>query len=154
MRRVNVLKTSIVTFVGMLLLASPGLQARQLILNSVKITEEGECAVIRVEFGFPVRYISHFPYESGEDLRIQVKPIEVPRGDKEAVFTRESYGPPPNDIASLSDVVYEGNVVGGPFLTLFFRRPVMFKVDKTIDHRSLIIGVHGPKVSKPCPPIR
>jgi len=154
MRTVTVMKTSIVTFVGMLLLASPWLHARQLILNSVKITEEGECAVIRVEFSFPVRYIYHFPYESGEDLRIQVKPIEVSRGDRRAVFTRESYGPPPNDIASLSDVVYEGNIVGGPFLTLFFRRPMAFKVDPATDHRSLIIGVHGPKVSKPCPPIR
>jgi hypothetical protein len=151
MNRKRVVKTWVLGLIGLLVLSS-ALRATQVIVNDVEIKEEGKCAVIRVEFSFPVRYVKHFPYESGDDLRIQIEPIAVSQGDKEALFTRESVRPPPNDIASLLEVVYEGNIEGGPFLTLSFRRPVVFKVEQGTDFRSIIIGVHGPEALEPCSP--
>lgn len=152
MRTVLLLKTWIVTFVGLLLLLSPGLGARApiLTLGDVNITEEDSCAVIQVKFNFPLRYVKHFPYESGDDLRIQFDPIPiaVPPGERSALFTRESVRPPRNDIASLLEVIYEGNVEGGPFLTLYFRRPVVFKVEQGADFRSLNIVVLGSEGSE------
>lgn len=132
------------------MLSTAGLQAREQILDKVRIDEKGECAMIQVEFGFPVRYVNHFPSESGDDLRIQFEPITISQGDEDAVFTRESHRPPPNEIASLLEVVYEGHIEGGPFLTLFFRTNVKFRVEQGVDFRSLIIFVQGHDASEPC----
>ena len=151
MRTVTLLKTWIVTFVASLLLFTPALEARApiLTLNDVTITEHDTCAVIRVKFNFPLRYVKHFPYKSGDDLRIQFDPIPIaiPPGESSALFTRESVRPPRNDIASLIEVIYEGNVAGGPFLTLYFRHPVVFRVEQGADFRSLNIIVLGSEAS-------
>jgi hypothetical protein len=102
-------------FLGLLLLPSPAFAATLQLLtpNDVTITENGKCAVIRVAFSFPVRYVTHFPHASGDDLRIQFEPIAVSPADREALFTRRSVRPPRSEIASLAQVVYEGNVAGG-----------------------------------------
>ena len=155
MRTATVLKTWIVALAILLLLPSQRLCARPpiLTLNNVTITQKGEYVVVRVEFNFPLRYVKHFPYESGDDLRIQFEPIRlaVRPGEEAALFTRRSVRPPPNNIASLLEVVYEGNVEGGPFLTLFFVRPVVFTVEQGTDFRSLIIVVHGPEAPEHVP---
>lgn len=152
MRAVTVLKAWIVTFVALLVLFSPALEARApiLTLSDVTITEHDACAVIQVKFNFPLRYVKHFPYESGDDLRIQFDPIPiaVPPGETSALFTRESVRPPRNHIASLIEVIYEGNVAGGPFLTLYFSHPVVFKVEQGADFRSLKIVVFGSEGSQ------
>lgn len=141
---------------GLLLLSPPAFAAASQILtpDDVTITETGRCAVIRVTFSFPVRYVKHFPYTSGDDLRIQLEPLAASPADREALFTRKSVRPPRSEIASLADVVYEGNVPGGPFLTLFFARPRMFRVEQGRDFRSLIVVVSGEEAAGECPPTR
>ena len=140
----------------LLLRSSPAFAATFQILtpDDVTITEEAGCAVIRVAFPFRVRYVKHFPYVSGDDLRIQFEPLTVSPADREAVFRRRSVRPPRSQIASLAEVVYEGDVAGGPFLTLFFARPRMFSVKQGADFRSLIIVVRGDEVVGECPPVR
>lgn len=155
MRAATLIKVGIVTVVALLLLSMAVLKAMApiLTLNDVTIAEYDGCAVIQVMFNFPLRYVKHFPYESGDDLRIQFDPIPiaVPPGETSALFTRESVRPPSNDIASLLEVIYEGNVEGGPFLTLYFRHPVVFKVEQGADFRSLnivVLGSEGAKCSR------
>ncbi len=161
MGKAKVLRIWLVLLASLLFLQSPLLWARMLILDNVKIHEKGKCAFIRVEFRFPMRYINHFPHDSGDDLRIRIEPVAVNQRDKDAVFTRESFRPPPNDIASLLDVVYEGNIESGPFLSLFFSRPVLFEVEQGTDFRCMIIVVHDrqapvlfviPVTFRPTPP--
>lgn len=152
MRSVTLLKAWIVSLAALLLIFTPASEARApiLTLSDVTISEEDGCAVIQVKFNFPLRYVKHFPYESGDDLRIQFDPIPiaVPPGERSALFTRESVRAPRNDIASLIEVIYEGNVQGGPFLTLYFRRPVVFRVEQGADFRSLNIMVLGSETSE------
>jgi len=123
------------------------------ILDDVRISERGECAVIRVSFHFPVRYQRHFPEKSGEELRVKLLPIAINPDDLEALFRRESFRPPGSEIAPLSEVVYEGDISGGPFLTLRFRHPVQFRVGQGDDYRSLRIAVPLPESSSPCLPV-
>src|SRR3990172_7487744 len=143
-RQVNVL-TMLPMVLGGLLVSSPAFAAMPQILtpSDVTITERENCAVIRVAFSFVVRLVRHFPQASGDALRIQFAPLGLSGADREALFTRRSVRPPRSDIASLAAVVYEGNVAGGPFLTLFFTRPRMFRVEEGRDFRSLIIVVRG-----------
>lgn len=154
MNRLTVLKILTVALVGLLLFSS-GLQAqptRDRILDDVQITEDTGCAVIQVGFNFPVRYVKHFPYEFGDELRIQLEAIVISPVDEEALFTRESVKPPSHNFAKLVEIVYEGDIVGGPFLTLLFRYPVAFKVKQGANFRSMIIAVPGPEASEPCLP--
>jgi len=134
---------------GLLLFASPS-PATHLIMADVDIVEEEDCALVTVQFSFPVRYTNHFPYSEGDDLRIQLEPVVTSPADREVLFTRETVLPPPNEIAALTEVIYEGNIQGGPFLTLFFKRTVAFEVEQGSDYRSLVIAVTDPDRAGAC----
>jgi hypothetical protein len=153
MKMDTVLKIWIVTLMGLLIL-SGGLSAqpsRDKILSAVEIEEDLSCSVIRIAFNFPVRYVKHFPYESGDELRIQLEPIVISPLDREDLTKRESLSPP-NDFAKLDEVIYEGDIIGGPYLTLLFRHPVTYKVQQGADFRSLIVAVPGPEADELCLP--
>ena len=150
MRFSNLLKTGTAVCIGLLLLFSYEVLSRQLVIHDITIDEEEECALIQVDFNFPVRYVNHFPYEAGKDLRIRLRPIAIGPEIRDAVFSRETRPLPPNDVASLLEVIYEGNIVGGPYLSLFFRRSMVSKVKQGADFRSLAIVVQGAGPSKPC----
>ena len=76
--------------------------------------------------------------------------IALNPADKEALFKREFLSPPPNKVATLTDVIYEGNVDGGPFLSLYFDSTVFFRVEQGADFRSLRITVFPEKKAKSC----
>ena len=153
MKTGTAIKIWIVALVGLLIL-SVGLHAqppRDKILSGVEVAEDTGCAIIKVEFNFPVRYVRHFPYESGDELRIQVEPIVVSSVDEEGLTKRESFRPP-NNFAKLIEVIYEGDIIGGPYLTLLFRSPVDYTVQQGADFRSLIVAVPGPEADESCLP--
>lgn len=129
--------------------AQPG---RDRVLGNVEIDEDSSCAVVRVGFNFPVRYVTHVPHGTGKELRIQLRPIAFNPADQSALSRREAASPPGNTFAALTEVVYEGDINGGPYLTLLFRRKVAFSVGQGDDYRSLIIAVVGPEPSGPCRP--
>jgi hypothetical protein len=54
-------------------------------------------------------------------------------------FDREEVRFSLDDIVPLSEVVFEGNVTGGPFLTLTFESSIAFEVNEGADFRSLVI---------------
>lgn len=129
-----------------LLLLMPALQAQTLrdrILADVNIAAQGECAVIDVCFNHPVRYVRHFSHHSGDPARTQLLPIVVRPTHSEALFKRESVRMPPGNPAALAEVMYEGNLEGGPFLTLVFNEPVAFQVNPDSNQRRLSIAVSG-----------
>jgi hypothetical protein len=131
-------------------MSAPPTTATNLIVDDIEIVETEGCAIVNIRFNFPVRYMRHFPYNSGEDLRIQLESIVSSAEESAALRTRERVALAPGEAASLSEVLFEGNIDGGPFLSLFFTRPVGFKVKQGSDFRSLVISVSddgGP----PCP---
>jgi tetratricopeptide (TPR) repeat protein len=138
-----------------LLLVSPAFAAPQILTPSdVTLAEIGRCATVRVAFPFPVRYLRHFPPESGRDLRIQFEPFALSAEDRAALFTRRSYLPPRTPIASLEEIAYEGNLEGRPFLRLAFTRLRAFRVEQGDDFRSFIIVVSAPETMAECAPSR
>jgi hypothetical protein len=63
MKTGTAIKIWIVALVGLLIL-SVGLHAqpsRDKILSGVEVDEDTSCAIIKVAFNFPVRYVRHFP---------------------------------------------------------------------------------------------
>ena len=126
---------------------------RDRILSKVQQVEEPECALVRIVLNFPVRYVSHFPYDSGDELRIRIQPIEVTRGEDLALGGRESLRAPKSERAAITEISYEGDDIAGPTVTVFFRHTVAFKVAPGTDSRSIIIAVAGREPSDFCLPV-
>jgi len=124
----------------------PALQAQTLrdrILGDVNIVAQGECAIIDVCFNHPVRYVKHFAPRPGDQVRTQLLPIVVSPTQSEALFKRESVRLQPGNPAALAQVMYEGNLEGGPLLTLVFDKPVAFQVKPDKGEQRLQIAVSG-----------
>lgn len=130
----------------------PAQPARNRILGDVDVSRDSQGVAINVRFTFPVRYVKHFPHEKGEELRIQLRPIAISQTDRDALSSRESVNLPPDNNADISQIVYEGDIEGGPFLTLFFNHPVAYTVSQGSDFRSIVIVIHVPEDSPAAPP--
>ena len=127
------------------------------VLDGVNVIEKPGCLLIEVQFALPMQYEWHFPYRSGEELRIRIKPIVLDQGAPSTLTQREATVPRLTRGAALlgvdlMEVAYEGDVADGPYLTLLFRNPVAFKVAQGKDFRSIIIASPGPEASESCKP--
>ncbi len=116
---------------------------KDIILNDAVVTDSSGCATVRIQFNFPLRYKRHFPYVSGDDLRIHVDPILHTSEGHEIVFEREAVRVQNEDLLPLINVIYDGQAAGGPYLTLHFSQAVRFAVAQGKDYRSIIVTVAG-----------
>ena len=125
---------------------------RDRILDDLDVVETGAGLRVRISLTTRVRYVRHYPYDSGAELSIKITPFSISSDDKDALFRRESMVPFGDAPLSPREVVYEGDIEGGPYLTLFFKQNVAFEVEQGRDSRSIV--VHVTKVStenKPAP---
>jgi len=113
---------------------------RKKILDQLDVQSGEEVTTIRISLTSRVRYIRHFPYDSGEELRIKITLFDVSHDNREAFFGRETLVPFDDDDLPLEEVVYEGDIEGGPYLTLFFSRRVDFEVQQGADSRSVVVS--------------
>ena len=115
--------------------------ARDKIIDNAQLHSVDGVVVLKVELTFPFRYQSHFPQETGEELRIRISPVRVSTSDLDAVLRREGLVPPDADTAAIDEVIYEGDAAGGPYLTIRFTQPVRYSVVPGSDYRSLSIVI-------------
>jgi|GEM_PF-5532885 len=94
------------------------------ILESVDIMDDIDRSEVTIKFSFPFRYDSHFPKEKGDELRINLRPINVSQVDADALLRRESLIPRQTDLVPLESVVYEGNFSSNPLGTDTFNEAV------------------------------
>ncbi len=150
-KKIKVLRLGLAVLCGLLL--ARGAWAREFrIFDEVWLVEDQECKFIEVRFNMPMRYIKHFPFERGEDLRIQLEPLVINPTEESAQFRREYPGSVSSELGAIADIVFEGDIDGGPFLSLYFHNPKSFKVGQGSDFRSLVISVAKPEDS-PCDPL-
>jgi hypothetical protein len=112
---------------------------RKKMLDSLYISETDAVTTVRISLTTRVRYDSHFPYESGKELRIRITPFGISADDLNALFKRETLVPFDHEDLPLEEVVYEGDIEGGPYITLFFNRCVEFWVEQGRDSRSIVV---------------
>jgi hypothetical protein len=139
-------------FIAVLFLAPVWLYAKRRVIYDAGIENHNGCAVIHIGFNFPVRYKRHFPSEMGDELRIQIDPITIGLSDSENQFEREQVWFSQDDIVPLSEVIFEGDIAGGPFLTLTFQRSIAFEVEQGDDFRSLLITLFQDEERAECFP--
>ena len=76
--------------VSTLLVSQP---VRDRILQDVVVTPGEDEAQVTVLFSDVFRYVTHFPHESSDELRIRLEPVRVAMSDFTAVFQREAVRP-------------------------------------------------------------
>jgi hypothetical protein len=114
---------------------------RNRILTDVTFNVDEQGFTVDVAFSLPVRYLRQFPPEQGETLQIRLGPLAISDVDAGLLRTRESARIPRDLALPLLDLSYEGDLPGGPYLTLRFTEPMRFTVQQGVDFRSLTISV-------------
>ena len=109
------------------------------IMTDVSLTDTGACSTVRIHFDVRIRYINHFPHGQGNEVRIQLKPLAVGSIDLQALLVREAFSPV-DEATPLANVIYEGDLDGGPYLSLQFNRAVYFTVAQGTDFRSMNVS--------------
>lgn len=118
-------------------LSSPPVRDR--ILDRVNLDITDEQVMLSVELSYQFRYLSHFPLDEARELRIRLQPIRVPTSDLGAVSQREGVIPAGASSVALDEVIYEGDITGGPYLTIRFTDKVRYEVIPGADYRSINI---------------
>ena len=111
------------------------------IISDVATVEQPDRTDLNIMFTFPVRYIRHFPEDYGDTVEIQLKDIMVSEIDADLLRRRESVRLPKLSTVPLLDISYEGDLPGGPYLTIRFLASVAFAVKQGSDFRSLTVSV-------------
>lgn len=160
MHRGTALKAWLLILFGLVLLTAPVAADPMTgtILDDITITEESEYTILQVGFALPMRYVRHFPYPWGEELRIQLAALSTGPADNELIFNREAVHDLRADAVPILEIVYEGHIIGGPYLTIRFDRPMEYLVGQGADFRSLVIvffkreaSMGGLAATKPVP---
>jgi len=140
---------ALVLFGLLVLWLSPALKAqpvRDRALEEIRITEP---PALHIAFAFPVRFAWAFPHKADDVFLIKVVPVDPAPEDVGATIEREAVLPPATDQVPLTEVAYDGETEGGPFLTLRFSRPVEIQARPGKDFRSIDVTVRTP--AKPVP---
>ncbi len=120
------------------------IQAPETVLDDVIVFEEGDKLVVQIKFNLPVRYENHFPEGFGDFLQIKVRIVSLMGGKTNEYLNRDAILPGFIERVPIVGIAYEGNVPGGPFLSLKFSDPIKFQVGEDLNTSSIVI--HVPKV--------
>jgi hypothetical protein len=116
--------------------ASP---VRNKVLEEVTVQHNAGQPALEIKLSFIFSYLGHFPLDEGSELRIRLQPVQVAPVDRKSIFGREGLRPVDAERFAIDEVVYEGDVKEGPWLTIHFTRPVHYRVIPGSDYRSIRI---------------
>lgn len=145
----------VLVFLAMAALWQASLQSqpvRDRILDDLDVTETGAGLKVRISLTTRVRYVRHYPYDSGVELRIRITPFDISSDNREAMLRRESLVPFGDSPLSPIEVVYDGDMEGGPYLTLLFKQAVDFEVEQGRDSRSIVVHIREVSPENMLPP--
>jgi len=108
-------------------------------LEDVSVRAADGGTELAVHFSFPLRYLRHFPEVKGRTLQIALTAINISDIDRSLLGRRESIRVPDELVDDVVDISYEGDLPGGPYLTLRFYQDLHFEVRPGSDFRSIRI---------------
>lgn len=117
---------------------TPAQPVEREVLDYVDVERSEQTVAVRIHFRFPVNYVRHFPYESGDTLLIHVTTTAFEARD-ETSAAREALRPPDDPDVPLTDIVYDARTLWSPYLMLHFSRRVDFRVRPGDDARSIVV---------------
>ena len=121
-------------------------------LSGLRLLKKNACSIVKIEFNFRARYVSHFPIGRGDELRVAVRPIDPGQAHALALLRREALRPPSDAIAAMKAIDFEVDQPGGPILRVQFNHPVHYQVAQGSDFQSIVIAVSAKGPSATCTP--
>ncbi|MDH5230216.1 MAG: hypothetical protein OEY38_09160 [Gammaproteobacteria bacterium] len=129
-----------VAFLGLVLLYTFQIvEAPNRLLQDVLVYEEGQKNVLQVKFNLPVRYENHFPQGPSDFVQIKIRPVSLSGVQKNEYIGSDTILPGFLEKVPVSDIAYEGDVNGGPFLSLRFSKPVNYQIAEDSSMRSILL---------------
>ncbi len=108
-------------------------------LKQVDFREQPAHVDVVIELGVDLSYVKHFPVRRGKIVQVQLDPSKA-GVDSSALKVRETLRTPSTAPVALRDVIFEGNVPGGPYLVLRFQGVSTFSLRQQ-DARHLVVSV-------------
>jgi tetratricopeptide (TPR) repeat protein len=121
------------------------------VLSRASVTENERCALIDVKFNYPLRLITNFPTESGNQVLIRLQPVDGATG-MGALRVRETLSAPRSALANVRDIEFDGTSAAGLSLTIIFAQPVFFRIGQNPDFQNLVLAVSGRAQDSDCTP--
>lgn len=152
-------KTILSSLLMALLLQAPTTEGQMIgesLMSDLDVYTGAECEpeIAVVQMNIPIRYISHFPRMKGKSVRVRIRPLAVSALDEDGLDERESRAPAFRRKTLLREATFEGDIQGGPFITLRFSQASLFRVFQGPDFRSLwlVISPASFAPDSPCEP--
>jgi len=100
------------------------------LIDDVVLIREAEQKILQLEFSAPVRFLGSYPASSGDIVLIKLSVIAFGQFDENLSLLEPFVGVEEGKEIHLTQMRYEGNVPGGPFLVMKFDRPVEWSVSE------------------------
>lgn len=123
----------------------------QALAGAQLLTDRG-CMILKVDFNLRIRYASHFPLNSGDELRITVRAIDRDQAAALLRIRREAVRAPNGKAAAIKAIDFEVDQPTGPVLRIQFEHPVAYQVAQGPTFESIIIAIAGKKGYPACRP--
>jgi Outer membrane lipoprotein len=122
------------------------------ILAGHQMTTKDGCSFLKINFNIRIRYISHFPTDRGDELRVTIRPIDPALSAIDTLTRRESLRAPDSKASPVKAIDFEDTRADGPMLTIQFLHPIAYSVGPGADFESIVIAMPDAKSKKPCKP--
>lgn len=145
--------TVTVILIGVALLTAGELHAEPAldrVLSGLQVSNQSACTALNIAFNLRVRYQSHFPLTSGEELRIAVRPIDPELAAQEISTRRESLRAPDVKFGRIRAIFFEVHAATGPTLVLQFDKQTNWKVTQGADFQSITVMLMGNAKNASC----
>lgn len=100
------------------------------LIDDVVLIREAEQKVLQLEFSAPVRLVGSYPESTGDIAQIKLGVIAFGDFDKNFSLLEKFVGIEEGKEVHMTDMQYEGNVPGGPFLVMKFDRKMHWKISE------------------------
>lgn len=121
-------------------------------LSTVSVAEKAGCAVVKIDFNGRIQYQSHFPAAVGDEVRIQINPLDKTAGDLKTAAVPEALRAPSSERAAIHAIEFERAAGASQALKIYFKRNVAFKIAQGIDFKSVLIAISEPGGTASCSP--
>ncbi len=131
-------------FAAVTVIAQP---VRTLIIDELVVHQVDGGSELELRFNFPVRYVRHFPAASGDTLQIVISPMPSRDIRPDDLRHRETIRLPIELREMVSEINYEGDRPGQPWIIINFNVSEKYEVRPGRDARSLLVLVRDPEAA-------
>ena len=129
----------LILVIGLYVYYKYGQEAPAQLVSDFHITSDKDGNNLEFEFANPVRYLGHFPDDNSDVLQVKLRAIGFTEFTENMSLMDQYLTPADSQESFLQDVRFEGNVPGGPFIVVKFKKPMAYRVSESNGLKGLIV---------------